>query len=485
MFKKAVLMVFATMLLVAGAGMASATQVGGMASGNGTGLPAGLTVHVNPAGLGDGLIYGYYNARNALTFFRIVNTSTTHAVKARVRFREAKTSAEILDFNVCLSNKDQWSAWILSPTASGPAVIIPVDGGLLPSASALAQLPDTITQPAIKNAGEGGTGQAFKCGSGAGCSSTAATLKNVTAADTQEGYWEVIGEASTDHDHMDPLATAGAEDTKINFTNDQCLNNTGVHDDTTKLDVPNVLGGDASVFVVRPTVSGLFSYNATAIADCRLIQDYSVADESPDWSACVDQLRGVDYVLTKQDHIAMFNVEDWDKAQTEVIVNFPTRSKHDLTVSPWSTKPFTYGQDRCQPISLNLYNDLQDTTTTQTDFSPGNTATGASLCNEVNVVKINTSDILDSNVEKTLDVTAVTPFTGLGWVRIGLNTGDTSGAGATCTTHSTSVCFPAAGTATHESYGLPSIGYVLTDFLGSMGQMNETKYFTNVATPAQ
>jgi len=468
MFKKAVLMVFATMLLIAGAGFASAAQVGGMTSGLGTTLPAGLTVHVNPAGLGDGLIYGYYNARNALTFFRLVNTSTTHAVKARVRFREAKNSAEILDFNVCLSNKDQWSAWVLSPTASGPAVIMPVDGGL----NALAAwLPDTITAPNIKNVGEGGTGVAFKCGSGAGCSSTATSLKNVTAADTQEGYWEVIGEAAIDH-----VGTVdGAENTKINFTEDQCLNNNGIHDTTTILDVPNVLGGDASVFVVRPTVSGLFSYNATALADCRLIQDYSIADESPDWNACLNGQVGVDYVLTKQNHIAMYNVESWDKAQTEVIINFPTRSKHDP-----STKPFTFGSDKCQPISLNLYNDLQDTTTTTTDFSPGNTATGASLCNEVNVIKINTSDILSSGVAKTLDVTSVTPFTGLGWVRIGLNT---SIPAATCATKSTSVCFPSTAS-THETYGLPSLGYVLTDFLGSMGQMNQTLYDTQVVTPA-
>ena len=97
MLKKAVLMVFAAMLLIAGAGIASANQVDGMASGTGPALPAGLTVSVNPGGLGDGLIYGYYNTREALTFFRVVNTSTTDAVSKR-RFREQR-SAEILDFN--------------------------------------------------------------------------------------------------------------------------------------------------------------------------------------------------------------------------------------------------------------------------------------------------------------------------------------------------------------------------------------------------
>lgn len=469
MFKKAVLMVFATMLLITGAGIASANQIGGMASNNGPALPTGLTVSVNPGGLGDGLIYGYYNTRDALTFFRLVNTSTTDAVKARVRFREAKTSAEILDFNVCLSNKDQWSAWIMTNPNGTGAGIYPVDAGLFRGSL----VGDTITRPnipqlAISSSGAMSGGQAFKCGKGTGCSvSGVASLANVTADDTREGYWEVIATTAK---------TGGTETTKINFDTtptDECLNPVS---STNFVDVPNVLGGDASVIVLRTGVSGMFQYNATAIADCNVNADYAVANESPTWGACADGVNGVDYVLTKQDHIAMYNVEDWDKAQTEVIVNFPTKSLHTILPVPTSgsywTKPFDTVDsytNQCEPINLNLYNDLQDTTTSTTDFSPSSGPTGATFCNEVNVIKIESSDILESSVSKTLKVSSVTPFTGLGWIRIGLNTG-----APTCTSGN-SVC--AGG---KQSFGLPSLGYVLTDLVDSLGSLTETKYDTNI-----
>lgn len=454
MFKKAVMTVFASLLIIAGIGIARADAI---------------TVSVNPGGLGDGLIYGYYNARSALTFFRIVNTSTTDAVKARVRFREAKTSAEILDFNICLSNKDQWSAWIMANPSGTGAGIYPVDGGLNGTG-------DTITAPSISNMAISASGvitggQAFKCGSGTGCSVTGlASLKNVTADDTMEGYWEVIGET---------VKTGGTdtEDSKVNFSQSQCLNpQDGTNGTLDFGDVPNVLGGDATVVVLRPTVSGSFSYNATALANCDLQKDYAVANEVPTWADCNDGLAGVDYALTKQNLIAMFNLEDWDKAQTETIVNFPTKSLHGTAGD--RTKPFTDVDDNdCVPITLNIYNDLQDTTTTSVDFSPYSGPQGATLCNEVNVINMNNgstmaSDIMDSNVTKNLDVSAAAPFTGLGWVRIGLNTGtpDCSTGSSTCVDDNT-----------YESFGLPSVGYVLTDLGYTFGQMNPTQYTVNAS----
>lgn len=452
-------MVFAAILLIAGAGIASANQVGGMASGTGPVLPAGLTVSVNPGGLGDGLIYGYYNAKDALTFFRVVNTSTTDAVKARVRFREAKTSAEILDFNVCLSNKDQWSAWIMTNANGLGAGIYPVDAGLERTVPGDTLTSPTVPQLVISSTGVVSGGVPFKCGKGAGCFVTGVSaLANVTADDTREGYWEIIGETAK---------TGGTDSTKMDFTNDECLNPIV----NAFVDVPNVLGGDASVVVLRADVASIFGYNATAIADCNLTQDFVISNESPTWAACTDGLRGVDYVLTKKDHIGMFNLEDWSKAQTEVIVNFPTKSLHGSPLG----KPFdTMDAAGCEPININKYNDLQDTTTSTTDFSPSSGPSGAALCNEVNVIKIETSDILNSGVAKTLLVSDVVPFTGFGWVKIGLDTGTPDCA------QGNSVCFPVAGP-THESFGLPSLGYVLTDLLGIFGTMTETKYTTYIA----
>ncbi|MBI5101805.1 MAG: hypothetical protein HZB33_08240 [Nitrospirae bacterium] len=447
MLKKAVLMVFATMLLIAFAGIASANQVDGMVSGTGPVLPVDLDVSVNPGGLGDGLIYGYYNARDAFTFFRVVNTSTTEAIKARVRFREAKRSKEILDFNICLSNKDQWSAWIFSPTAAGPAIILPTDGGLEPPDSVTAAM-KTITAPAIS-----ANGQAFKYSA-----TGPAGLAGVTADDTKEGYFEIIGVTTL---------LAGSDggvdtnDSHVNFTASQCINIQSPVNE-----VPNVLAGNADVIVFRPVQgSGLYSYNAAAIADCDITQDFDLSAEFPVWTNCFNGLSGVDYALTKVNHIAMYNLEEWDGAETEVIINFPTKSLHG--VGPW-TKPFdTVSSSNCEPVDINIYNDLENTSTSTTDFSPSGNPAQPELCNEVNVIKIEKSDLLNTKVGAQFNVSGVTPFTGLGWVRIGLNTGTIS-----CATGN-STCRDAGAV---ESVGLPSLGFVLNRFIGEMGAMDSTQY---------
>ncbi len=80
-------------------------------------------VNVSADGLGNVLIYPYYtvnkdvNGNSFNTLMSVVNTTgSTKAVK--VRFREGKNSAEVLDFNVFLSPFDVWTAGI-TPTADG------------------------------------------------------------------------------------------------------------------------------------------------------------------------------------------------------------------------------------------------------------------------------------------------------------------------------------------------------------------------------
>ena len=107
MFKKAILTVLIAVFAVFSAGIATAGQVDGLASNNGPALPSSQDVYVNPGALGDALINGYYNARGAFNFLRVVNTSSL-GVAAKIRFREGDDSNEILDFFICLSPKDQW-----------------------------------------------------------------------------------------------------------------------------------------------------------------------------------------------------------------------------------------------------------------------------------------------------------------------------------------------------------------------------------------
>ncbi|MCX8097699.1 MAG: hypothetical protein N3F11_01575 [Casimicrobiaceae bacterium] len=77
-------------------------------------------VVLNPDGVGEALIYPYYTAQgNNATFVSIVNT-TTQAKVVKVRFREAKNSNDVLDFNLYLSPYDVWTG-VVTRNAQGGA----------------------------------------------------------------------------------------------------------------------------------------------------------------------------------------------------------------------------------------------------------------------------------------------------------------------------------------------------------------------------
>lgn len=434
MIKKAVLVVFATMLIVFGASIAYANQIDGMATNSGMALPASLTASVNPGGTGDALIYGYYNARDNFSFIRVVNTSETTAVKARVRFREAKRSKEILDFNVCLSNKDQWSAFVFSPKTDGPARVLPMDS-------------DTRTAPSFP-----ATGQDFFKDT-----ATAPGLEDVTAADTQEGYLEIIATNSKG---------GGSKTVDVEWSDDECTNPKAYV--APYADAPNSLAGNMAIF----TLHGAYTYNAAAIADCDLGVDFAIANETPTFTNCVDGLTGIDYILTKQSHAAMYNVQTpLFNGQTEVVVTFPTKKLHvtgaaaDTNDRYLYTKPFdTVDAARCEPITIDKYDAEEDTVSTSTGFSPSGSQ-GPALCNEVNVVKVGDSSIMNSNVAAQVAVSDIASPTNDGWLKLGLDTGTMD-----CLVGN-STCLDA-----DETLGLPSLGFVLQDDQGWLAGMDSTIY---------
>ena len=66
-------------------------------------------VALSSEGTGEALIYPYYTARGATnTLISVVNTTTQGKV-VKVRFREAKDSRDVLDFNLFLSAYDVWT----------------------------------------------------------------------------------------------------------------------------------------------------------------------------------------------------------------------------------------------------------------------------------------------------------------------------------------------------------------------------------------
>ncbi len=75
-------------------------------------------VAVSSEGLGEALIYPYYTARgNNISLLSVVNTTDQGKV-VKVRFREAKDSRDVLDFNLYLSPWDVWTGGV-SPNVAG------------------------------------------------------------------------------------------------------------------------------------------------------------------------------------------------------------------------------------------------------------------------------------------------------------------------------------------------------------------------------
>lgn len=77
--------------------------------------------HVYQAGngVGDALIYPVYAAGGTVkTNLRVVNTSPTYSVVAKVVFREPNTSCESRDFFIYLSPNDEWTADIVDANGS-------------------------------------------------------------------------------------------------------------------------------------------------------------------------------------------------------------------------------------------------------------------------------------------------------------------------------------------------------------------------------
>jgi len=385
MFKKGFLAVFAAMLLVLGASIAQAVQVDGVASGTGPALPVGLQSSINPGGLGDSLLYGYYNVRGNLNWFQVVNTNSVDGNKVRVIFRNGKNSKECLDFSVCLSRGDVWTAYLIDNGTT--AAICPWDT-------------DTLTAPAITSC------IPFKFG-------TYEDGYVVTADDCREGYFEVVGLSAiplydkakcTLGDVTCPFgSTAGAA------TESAC--NTWAGNSS----VQNVLLGANTIIDVFKLAT--YSYNATAVADTNIGvpfappagAEYSIAQAMD--GGCQE----FDYIFTKTNVISPFNLLAELGGQTEVIVTFPSRYVchanevggifDGKTDNDDPTKADVY----CTVITPALWDDKEKKQSVL-DFSPG-----LSLClpHEVNIIRVGNSAIFNSTLANVI----TTSFK-LGWIDV-------------------------------------------------------------------
>jgi len=435
MLKKVALMMFTVAFIAAGVGMASASDI-----------IDGLTPHfggpdwqgypyVNPGGTGDSLLYGYYNVRGNLNLFNIVNTTATDGQKVRVVFRNAKNSKECLDFSVCLSKGDVWTAFLIDNGTT--AAICPFDT-------------DTLTAPTIPSAC-----QSFKYEGAGG-------ITGVKADDCREGYFEVIGLESIpsyDKNATNPVIKTEADcrDWKERGG-----------------DVPNVLMGNNTIF----ELSTLATYSANAIAiaytaDTPVTLTTGVEKSIPEAMASNSNIATTncayaDYMFMKSNIISPYDLISAIGGETEVIITFPTRLACHNTANTsdmfeGDKDPVASGIQYCTTIGITVWDDKEHRLDV-TDFSPSK---GLCLPYEVNVIKLGGSNIWNSSVASVVSVGSFD----LGWIDIDLY----------ASTASHTIKESAANSNyTHTLNGLPAVAYTTQSFVGGAASyMMPAAYKTN------
>lgn len=82
--------------------------------------PQSGAVNLSTDNTGEVLLYPYYTVRNGfVTSFSIVNTNTFHTKAVKVRMREGRNGATVLDFHVWLPPRDVWTASIIDNGTAG------------------------------------------------------------------------------------------------------------------------------------------------------------------------------------------------------------------------------------------------------------------------------------------------------------------------------------------------------------------------------
>ena len=452
MIKKIVLTILVGVLIVFSASISFANQIDGMISGTddiangGLGLPVGMLASINPGGLGDSLLYGYYNVRGNVNLFNVVNTSTDQGAKVRVVFRNAKNSIECLDFSICLSEGDVWTGFL-------------IDNGTTAELCSLDT--DTYTDPTIPT-----SCQAFKYDGGGG-------ITGVTADDCREGYFEIVGmDGITGYDKADRStggdsivgsdAACGAFDSTNNFADD----------------VFNSLMGNNTI--IGLDLKNTFSYNATAVADTVDIaidvpagSEMSIPAAMANRSTAQDACDETDFIFTKSALSTPYDVIAGFGA-TDVVVTFPTRlachtNADFVDLFEGDKNDATAAIDYCTTIGFSFWDDKETLNVAPGDFSPSPQSKPC-LPWEVNVLRLaKNAGIWNSKVV----LNAPASFD-LGWTKIDLESDDNV-VGVNTHLH-----FTTFGGLT--TYGLPAVAYTTQGFSVAPGYLVNTQYNTRIDT---
>ncbi len=427
------------------------------------GQTAANAVSVDPNGLGQVLIYPYYTVQstgegtNFDTLITVVNTTNlTKAVK--VRFIEAKASWEVLDFNLYLSPNDVWTG-VIAPDDGGGARIITND-----NSCTVPQIPEGGV--AFRNLRydpvQGGTDD----GAGTGLDRTREGYIEIfdmgTVIDSKDG--PLVGIANPSPFTPEAWALHGADGQPADCAS---LNAAWAGGSWQVPPPPFVAEGEINV--ARP-VGGLFGsaslinvnegsdygYDATALADFSsgsfIVVNHTnpssilpnLADVTPKVSNVLagntvitsswvglqqNAVDPVSAVLMEATSANDYVTEAGIAAATSFVYTLPTKSRHiDVGIGGSASEPFTvpFFGSACEEIGYIAWDREERTErpVVEVDFSPRPDVIPdrSVLCFEANVVNINETDVLGSQVA---DLNKLTVNFENGWLLTDFYSNDT------------------------------------------------------------
>ena len=398
------------------------------------GHTAANAVSVNPNGLGEVLLFPYYTvqgsaAGNFDTLITLVNT-TDYVKAVKIRFREAKASHEVLDFNIYMSPKDVWVA-VVSPEGEGAKIATP---------------DSTCTVPAIPVGGQPFRNSEYDPTQGGVDDGAGTGLDR-----TKEGYFEVIEMGNVfDTDTVAPASTSPSPFTPATWATHvpggdpaNCGNLIAAWAGGSWSNPPagfvvgdlNVqaptggLFGSASLINVNEGTD--YGYDAVALndffspanIDLDLHRDPgttlpTLADVDPKTSIVVNgnsvvtsdwglgnPADPVSAVLMESRLMNDYVTEPGIDAATSFVYTMPTKNFYvpiDTVSRPIDAPPFTmtFFQSACEVVNYTAWDREENTErpVIEVDFSPRPPIiiNPSTLCFEANVLRINNKDALSS-----------------------------------------------------------------------------------------
>lgn len=409
-------------------------------------------MNVAQDGKGEVLLFPYYTVKNGFdTLFSVINTSDRTTL-FKIRFREAKNSREVRDFDVALSPHDIWNG------------VITIDGT---DGATLRSFDKSCTSPPLP-AGPNGSGQIAFSSIGYDGSDALYPYDNGgrNLSRVQEGYFEIIEmahstvpesaitaasviEYATQHVSGVPRACSTFDAAFLNPAN--LLNGPNGSGAFSTFTAPaNVLVGSATLINVgsgkamdaTPTAIQAFQDTVTMIGPPAVgVPTLSSGELAP---TAYQLINGVPTTTPITEVVVPASVEAvsvllvannlineyasggtaTSGAKTDWVVTFPTKHYYTdeglTTVQPPFAELFPPNGQSCDPISLSIYDREEKTQVTvgQNQFSPIPSGPGGvSLCNEVNVLSFNNGAVLGSSVQLSVDTSTVGTS---GWANLAL-----------------------------------------------------------------